>query len=99
MLYELYEIGREHKSGGRLDGLLNLFQYVTVRGGVAACVAILTGLVLGGPLIRWLRRRRIREQTEKNDSPRLDEMHRSKNETPTMGGLLILTTVDRKSVV
>ena len=32
MLYELYEIGRAHKSGGRLDGLLNLFQYVTVRG-------------------------------------------------------------------
>jgi len=93
MLYELYEIGRAHKSGGRLDGLLNLFQYVTVRGGVAACIAILAGLALGGSVIRWLRRRRIRERTEKSDSPRLDEMHRTKSETPTMGGLVILVAV------
>jgi len=69
---------------------LNVFQYITFR----AAYALLTALVLSwlfGPLfIRWLKANQGKGQPIRADGP---ESHFSKQGTPTMGGLLILSTM------
>ncbi|GIW72910.1 MAG: phospho-N-acetylmuramoyl-pentapeptide-transferase [Planctomycetota bacterium] len=77
-----------------VEGLLelNLLRYITVRAALAALTAFALGLVLGPPVIRWLRAHRIGERPEKGDSARLDALHRHKRDTPTMGGVLIIGT-------
>jgi len=69
---------------------LNVFQYITFR----AAYALLTALVLSwmfGPLfIRWLKASQGKGQPIRDDGP---ASHLSKQGTPTMGGLLILSTL------
>jgi len=71
----------------------NLFRYVTFRAAFAAITAFVLALLVGGPLIRWLQRQRVREDTTKKYSPKLQALHGEKKSTPTMGGLLILGVV------
>jgi phospho-N-acetylmuramoyl-pentapeptide-transferase len=71
----------------------NLFRYITFRAGMAALTAFLFSLIFGPPLIRRLKRLKIGENIRKEDSARLHELHRSKQDTPTMGGLLILGAI------
>ena len=56
----------------------------------AAAIALLMSLVLGPFVIGWLRSR-FRERIA-SDSNRLNELHASKKDTPTMGGVLIVGT-------
>jgi phospho-N-acetylmuramoyl-pentapeptide-transferase len=67
----------------------NVFQYITFR----ACGAVLTSLVISitlGPFfIRKMKALKI-HQTIRSDGP---ASHKSKNGTPTMGGLLILASM------
>ena len=82
MLWYLHRIG---------DGaLFNLFRYVTVRGVLAAGFAFIVSIFLGPRLIRWLRAKRIGEDTTRSDSDKLNHLHRSKRGTPTMGGLMVV---------
>jgi len=69
---------------------LNLFKYVTFRAGAAAFTAFVLAVLMGPWLIRRLRALRVTDRPEKNDSKQLDEMHRGKKDTPTMGGVLIV---------
>jgi phospho-N-acetylmuramoyl-pentapeptide-transferase len=87
MLYHLL-VGLEH-----LFSPLNLFRYVTVRTAAAALTSFALSLLLGGAVIRYLRRLRAAERVEKTDSAELGRLHRGKASTPTMGGLLILLSV------
>lgn len=72
------------------DTLLNLLRYVTVRGVLAAGFAFLVSIIIGPRLIRWLRTKRIGEETTRTDSDRLNRLHSSKKGTPTMGGFMIV---------
>jgi len=54
----------------------------------AAAVSLVTSLVAGPITIRWLKRR-VPERIV-SDSARLNELHASKKNTPTMGGVLII---------
>ncbi len=67
-------------------GPLNVFRYITFRSVLGMLTALLIALVLGPPVIRWLRSLRV-GQTVRDDGP---PQHRSKEGTPTMGGVLIL---------
>ena len=69
---------------------LYLFQNITVRATLAAVTAFALSLLLGPPLIRFLKERQIRERVEKKNSPRLTELHAGKGQTPTQGGILIV---------
>jgi phospho-N-acetylmuramoyl-pentapeptide-transferase len=60
---------------------------------MAAVSAFLISLILGPYLIRLLKRLQIAEKVIKEDSAKLDERHKNKKGTPTMGGLLILLAV------
>jgi phospho-N-acetylmuramoyl-pentapeptide-transferase len=71
----------------------NLFRYITFRSAMAALTAFLISLILGPLCIRKLRELKVGEKIGKGDSARLDDLHRNKKDTPTMGGILILTAI------
>lgn len=61
------------------------------RGLAAFLTAVGLALVLGEPIIAWLRRRRLGERTDKTpiEDEALREQINAKSGTPTMGGLII----------
>ena len=67
---------------------LNVFRYVTFRTAGASITALAIGLLLGPWMIRKLREFQI-GQVIRQEGP---ATHRTKAGTPTMGGLLILTS-------
>ena len=71
----------------------NVFRYITFRASLAALSAFVICLVLGPSVIRKLKGLKIGEKITKEDSKRLDELHRTKHGTPTMGGILILIAI------
>ena len=71
-------------------GILNLFRYITLRAGAATATALFIGLLIGPKFIGWLRVRQGKGQPIRADGP---TTHLSKRGTPTMGGLMILTSV------
>ena len=72
------------------EGFLNLFRYTTVRAGGATATALIVGLLIGPRFIGWLRVRQGKGQPIREDGPLT---HLAKRGTPTMGGLMILTSV------
>lgn len=83
LLYPLHE----------LFPALNIFRYITFRTAMAALTAFLISLILGPVIIRKLRALKVGEKITKQDSARLDELHRHKHDTPTMGGIIILIAI------
>jgi phospho-N-acetylmuramoyl-pentapeptide-transferase len=71
-------------------GVLNLFRYITFRAGAATATALLIGLIIGPRFIGWLRVRQGKGQPIRDDGP---QSHLAKRGTPTMGGLMILTSL------
>jgi len=71
-------------------GVLNLIRYITFRAGAAAITALVLGLIIGPKFIGWLRVRQGKGQPIRTDGP---QTHLAKVGTPTMGGLMILTSV------
>ena len=70
-------------------GLLNLIRYQSFRTGAAVATALLIGLIIGPRFIGWLRVRQGKGQPIRADGP---QTHLAKRGTPTMGGLMILTS-------
>ena len=71
-------------------GILNLFRYITFRAGAATATALFLGLLIGPKFIGWLRVRQGKGQPIRDDGPL---SHLAKRGTPTMGGLMILTSI------
>ena len=71
-------------------GLLNLLRYQSVRTGGAVTMALVIGLIIGPRFIGWLRVRQGKGQPIRADGP---QSHLAKVGTPTMGGLMILTSL------
>ncbi len=69
----------------------NLFNYITFRTGGAMFTAMVIAFAIGGPFIRWLRKKQGKGQPIRADGP---ESHLlTKKGTPTMGGLIILISL------
>ncbi|MEQ1617603.1 MAG: phospho-N-acetylmuramoyl-pentapeptide-transferase [Terricaulis sp.] len=69
----------------------NLFKYITFRTGGAMFTAMIIAFAIGGPFIRWLRKKQGKGQPIRADGP---EGHLlTKKGTPTMGGLIILISL------
>ncbi len=86
LYYVLYKVlYLKYQAGGPL----RVFGYPSFRAILAALTATMLCLLLGKPMIAWLRRlkygQEIREEGVK--------AHQAKRGTPTMGGLLIITGV------
>jgi UDP-N-acetylmuramyl pentapeptide phosphotransferase/UDP-N-acetylglucosamine-1-phosphate transferase len=71
-------------------GLLNLIRYQSFRTGAAVATALFIGLIIGPRFIGWLRVRQGKGQPIRADGP---QTHLAKRGTPTMGGLMILTSM------
>lgn len=70
--------------------VFNLFRYITFRAAAGMGTALFLSLVLGPPVIRWLRKLRV-GQVVRQEGP---QSHLAKAGTPTMGGaLIIMSTV------
>src|SRR5438552_10854975 len=89
--YVFYELLYNHFKDKEwyLVKALNVFQYVTFRTAYASITALLISLVFGGKLIQALRRWDIGQQIREEGR----EAHRAKRGTPTMGGVLIVSSV------
>ena len=68
---------------------LNVFRYISFRSIYATITALLIALILGPFVIQHLRRLKIGQHV-RDDGP---ETHFSKEGTPTMGGVLIISSV------
>src|SRR6476469_3508549 len=71
-------------------GIFNLVRYQTFRSGATLLTALVLGLIIGPKFISVLRVRQGKGQPIRADGP---QTHLAKVGTPTMGGLMILTTV------
>jgi phospho-N-acetylmuramoyl-pentapeptide-transferase len=83
LLYPLHEV----------VSFFNIFRYITFRAAMAALTAFGLSLIFGPPIIRLLKQKKIGEKIRKEESLQLYELHSSKQDTPTMGGILILSAV------
>src|SRR3954471_15669207 len=72
------------------EGLLNLVRYQSFRAGAAMLTALFLGLLIGPKFISMLRVRQGKGQPIRADGP---QSHLAKVGTPTMGGLMILTSL------
>jgi len=87
MLYHLFYPLHE------LVSFFNVFRYITFRAAMAAMTAFLISLIFGPIIIKILTRLKIGENIRKEESVKLYELHSKKQDTPTMGGILILLAV------
>ncbi|MBW6516421.1 MAG: phospho-N-acetylmuramoyl-pentapeptide-transferase [Candidatus Cloacimonetes bacterium] len=69
--------------------IFNVFRYVTFRAIAAFITALLFSLFIGPKMIRMLKKGKVVETINEH----VPETHQSKNGTPTMGGLIILTAL------
>jgi len=83
LLYPLHDI----------ISFFNIFRYITFRAAMATITAFLISIILGPIIIKFLQRLKIGENIRKEDSARLYELHSRKQDTPTMGGILILLAI------
>jgi len=87
MLYYLFYPLRD------IISIFNIFRYITFRAAMSAITAFLISLILGPIIIKALTRLKIGENIRKEDSAKLYELHSRKQNTPTMGGILILLAI------
>ncbi|NQT06240.1 MAG: phospho-N-acetylmuramoyl-pentapeptide-transferase [Candidatus Omnitrophica bacterium] len=71
----------------------NVFKYITFRAAFCGISAFLFSLALGPYIINRLANFNIREKVLRSDAPALYEFHKHKEGTPTMGGILIITSM------
>jgi len=71
-------------------GIFNLVRYQTFRSGATLLTALVLGLIIGPKFISVLRVRQGKGQPIRADGP---QTHLAKVGTPTMGGLMILTSL------
>ncbi|MBN1917157.1 MAG: phospho-N-acetylmuramoyl-pentapeptide-transferase [Verrucomicrobia bacterium] len=87
MLYYLFTWLQQYMSP------LRVFQYLSVRATLAAITAMALSIMLGPWLIRKLYALKIGQPIRKDECPPLHALHRSKEGTPTMGGVLIVAAM------
>ena len=78
-------------------GLFNLFRYLTFRTGGAVITALIMSFLLGGFLIRQLKKFQGEGQPIRADGPESHPL--TKKGTPTMGGLLILIALSTSTLL
>lgn len=68
----------------------HVFEYVSTRMVLAVMTALLLTILCGKFFIKKLYEWKIGDKVRTEDCPLLGELHHNKNDTPTMGGVLIL---------
>jgi len=71
----------------------NVFKYITFRASMAAVTSFVICVILGPFMIRWLKGLNAGQYVRKQHVDDLYDLHKHKEGTPTMGGLLIIVSV------
>ncbi|MEA3489135.1 MAG: phospho-N-acetylmuramoyl-pentapeptide-transferase, partial [Candidatus Omnitrophota bacterium] len=71
----------------------NVFRYITFRASMAAVTSFAICVIFGPGIIRRLRKFNVGQYVRKEHVGGLYELHKHKEGTPTMGGLLIIIAV------
>ncbi|MDD5428657.1 MAG: phospho-N-acetylmuramoyl-pentapeptide-transferase [Candidatus Omnitrophica bacterium] len=71
----------------------NVFKYLTFRAAMASLTAFLICLVFGPMVIRWLKELNFGQNIRREHVESLYNLHKHKEGTPTMGGLLIILAI------
>src|SRR5437879_1615159 len=99
MIYALVKHLREQ---GWLDahnvGFLRVFNAITFQAAVALLLAFVLVVTLGPRFIAWLRRQKIGDLAN-FDQADIDKLMAGKKGTPTMGGVLIISSIVIATVV
>ena len=77
----------------------NVFRYITFRAALAYLIAFLIVVWLGPRLIAFLKELGARQQVRKEGYETLYQFQRSKQQTPTMGGVLILFAITLATIL
>ena len=77
----------------------NVLRYVTFRAAAAAVTAFLFAVLAGRPIIAWLKHRRVGDNVNREACERISELHKGKQGTPTMGGVMIIAGVAAASLL
>jgi phospho-N-acetylmuramoyl-pentapeptide-transferase len=72
---------------------LRVFKYITVRSFLGAGTAFLICVIAGPWIIRQLQKLNVRQYERRGEAPPLYALHGQKEGTPTMGGILIVSTI------
>ncbi len=68
----------------------NVFRYITFRAVLASITAFVVSLVIGPAVVRFLRDLNLRQTIQRDGFSRLYTAHQGKDQTPTMGGFLLI---------
>ena len=71
----------------------NVFKYITFRAVMAALTAFLISVIFGPLVIRSLKKLNFGQYIRKDYVENLHDLHKHKEGTPTMGGLLIILAI------
>jgi phospho-N-acetylmuramoyl-pentapeptide-transferase len=98
MLYWIYEYWNSANQAGAEWAynlrILNLFQYLTIRAGLACLLTFVFSVIYGPWVIRKLVSLKVGQPIRSAEEVhKLNELHGGKAGTPTMGGVMILGAV------
>jgi phospho-N-acetylmuramoyl-pentapeptide-transferase len=79
--------------GIQIPPALNVFTYFSTRMALAALTSLFFTLFVGKRFIKKLYEWKIGDKVRSEDCPLLGVLHKNKNDTPTMGGILILSSL------
>jgi len=71
----------------------NVFKYITFRAAMASLTAFLITLLAGPIIIEWLKKLNFGQNIRREHVESLYNLHKHKQGTPTMGGILIILAI------
>ena len=77
----------------------NVFKYITFRAMMASLTAFLLSLILGPFVINWLKKLNFGQNIRREHVGSLYDLHKHKQGTPTMGGVLIILAISLSTLL
>ncbi len=77
----------------------NVFKYITFRAAMASMTAFILTLVLGPIIIKWLKNINFGQNKRREHVESLYNLHKHKQGTPTMGGILIVGAIALSTIL
>ena len=77
----------------------NVFRYITFRAVMASLTAFLISVILGPYVIKWLRDLNFGQNIRREHVESLYDLHKHKQGTPSMGGILILIAISLSTIL
>jgi len=71
----------------------NVFKYITFRAVMASVTAFIISIIFGPLIIAWLKKLNFGQNIRKEHVESLHDLHKHKQGTPTMGGILIMLSI------